>query len=157
MEPIRAFIFEDDKLLRILVTGLLRERGYEVLDFPNPGLCPLYQVRVCRCSQEEACGDIVISDLNMGDISGLEFVERQKKIGCKLPNVALMSGAWTESEIVYAQTLGCKTFHKPFTFDEINEWLDESERMINPNRVLANWFKEPIIPQAEEVPVSPDD
>jgi CheY-like chemotaxis protein len=147
----RAFIFEDDENVRNTVTGLLRERGYEVLDFANPGLCPLYEGDVCRCLEEEACGDIAISDVNMGDMSGFDFIERQKKIGCKLPKIALMSGAWSESDLRCAEALGCKIFHKPFTFDEIHEWLDECERVISPNRVLANWFKEPKISRPKKL------
>lgn len=142
VKTIRAFIFEDDDPLRDSLTNLLRDRGYEVLDFSDPGLCPLYNVTRCRCSDKETCGDVAISDMNMPTISGLEFIERQRKLGCKLGNIALMSGAWRDSDLTYAEQLGCKTFHKPFTFDQINEWLDECETRIKSDRVLADWFKE---------------
>jgi hypothetical protein len=77
----------------------------------------------------------------MPNITGLEFVENQIKKGCKVKNVALISGAWSESDLEYTQRLGCQPFHKPFTIDEINEWLDECENKINPNRLLSDWFQ----------------
>ena len=77
----------------------------------------------------------------MPNINGLEFVENQIKKGCKVKNLALMSGAWSDSDLQYAQRLGCQPFHKPFTIDEINKWLDECEKKINYKRVLTDWFQ----------------
>jgi CheY-like chemotaxis protein len=138
---IRAFVFDDNEAIRSMLWHLLDSRGYEVFTFPDPGLCPLHLAVGCRCPEDQACGDIIISDVNMPNITGLEFVENQIKKGCKVKNVALISGAWSESDLEYTQRLGCQPFHKPFTIDEINEWLDECENKINPNRLLSDWFQ----------------
>lgn len=138
---IRVFVFDDNENLRSMLWHLLDSRGYEVFTFPDPGLCPLHLATGCPCPEDQACGDIIISDVNMPNVSGLEFVENQMKKGCKVKNVALMSGAWSDSDFQYAQRLGCQPLHKPFTTDEINKWLDECEKRINPKRVLSDWFQ----------------
>ena len=136
---IRVFVFEDDEVIRSILWDLLDSRGYEVFTFPNPGLCPLHRSTGCRCPAREACGDIIISDLRMPNITGLEFVEKQMMKGCKVQNIALMSGAWSESDLENARRLGCQLFQKPFKLDEINKWLDGCEKNINPERILSDW------------------
>ena len=95
----RAFVLDDDQILRELLRQVLEDRGYEVLTYSNPGLCPLYNEGSCHCTDGEACGDIIISDVNMPNVSGLGFVERQKKMECKIKNVALMSGFWSGTDV----------------------------------------------------------
>ena len=138
---IRVFVFEDDDIIRSLLWEILDRRGYEVFTFPDPGSCPLHLASGCLCPVEEACGDIIISDLRMPNMSGLEFVQNQMKKGCKLKNVALISGAWSDTDLQSARRLGCQPFQKPFKIDEINTWLDECERKINPKRILSDWFQ----------------
>jgi CheY-like chemotaxis protein len=147
----RAFVLDDDEILRELLRQVLEGRGYEVLGFSNPGLCPLYNEGSCRCTDGEACGDIIISDINMPRVSGLDFIERQKKMGCKVKNVALMSGAWSGTDVEKAKSLGCKVFQKPFSLAEIEKWLDECENEIDPERILTDWFKENLVREQEAV------
>jgi len=52
-------------------------------------------------------------------MSGLEFIERQKRMGCKVQNTAVMSGRWTDGELEKSRKLGCQVFNKPFKIDEI--------------------------------------
>jgi CheY-like chemotaxis protein len=139
---IRVPIFDDEPAIRSLLWQLLDGRGYEVFSFPEAGSCPLYISHRCQCSEDQACTDIIISDNNMPIIDGLEFIENQMKKGCKVKNTALMSGDWSESNLQYAERLGCQIFHKPFGLDEINKWLDECEKRIKPDRNLSNWFIE---------------
>jgi len=144
---IRCFLFEDDERVRALLLQILESRGYEVLSFSDPELCPMYGASACPCNPEETCGDIIISDVKMPNVTGLGFVDRQKEIGCKINNVALISGAWSDFDLEHAQKLGCKTFQKPFILDELNEWLNECEKGVDPNRILRNWFQE-MIPES---------
>lgn len=138
----RAFVFDDDEVIRKIIESILDDRGYEVLAFSDPGLCPLYRTTTCQCTSEQTCGDIIISDVNMPNVNGLRFVEKQKEMGCKVKHVALMSGGWSDSDLQRAQELGCQVFHKPFTVDEIYRWLDDCEKRIDASRMLANWFRE---------------
>jgi uncharacterized Fe-S cluster-containing radical SAM superfamily enzyme len=54
-----------------------------------------------------------------------------------------MSGNWTEQDLLRAHELGCKTFAKPFPFEEFYEWLDEVKTSIESTRELCNWFRDP--------------
>jgi len=76
----------------------------------------------------------------MPNTTGLEFIENQIRHGCKAieKNKALMSGKWTDTELIQAKRLGCKTFEKPFKTSELLSWLDECEKRIDPNRKLSD-------------------
>jgi CheY-like chemotaxis protein len=55
-------------------------RGYEVMSYAAPFLCPLYLLDgSCQCPTQRACCDIIITDLRMPKLSGLEFIGNQKK------------------------------------------------------------------------------
>ena len=139
---VRAYVFDDDEAVRLMLWHILDNRGYEIFTFPDAGLCPFHTAAVCPCPKNQSCGDIIISDINMPNISGLEFVKDQIKKGCRIKNIALMSGSWSKSELQEAKKLGCQLFNKPFNISDINEWLDECEKDINPKRTLSDWFQQ---------------
>jgi hypothetical protein len=76
--------------------------------------------------------------MNMVAVKGLDFLENQLKKGCKIRRMALLSGTWTDSELQAAKRIGCKTFDKPFTLAEINDWLDQCEREVSSERKLTS-------------------
>jgi len=131
---IRAMVFEDNVFLRSMMNEFLSRRGYEVVAFSNPTDCPLLHSDACYY----ACADILISDLSMPNMTGLQFIDNQIRKGCHIQNVALMSAGWTTEEHEYAERIGCQIFSKPFRFDNLNLWLDECESRINPHRVLTD-------------------
>ena len=137
---IRAFVFEDDESILALISSILIERGYEVLSFPEPLFCPVYLNSECQCPMEYMCGDIFIIDINMPNVTGLEFIEKLIRNGCKAitQNKAVISDAWTDAELKHAKILDCHIFFKPLTNDEIIEWLDKCEKRIDPNRKLVD-------------------
>jgi len=73
---------------------------------------------------------------------GIDFLEKQKRKGCKCKNMALMSGDFTESDIVRAKSIGLVLFRKPFSITEILDWIERIEKTIDPDRKLADWFFE---------------
>jgi len=139
---LRAIVFDDNDDDRYVVKRLLESRGYEVLDYTDPTECALLHSHECQCGQTETCCDILISDLNMLKVSGLEFLEEQIQKGCKIPNIAIASGDWSDSNLDHAQRLGCTTIEKTPTWDALTDWLDERGPHIDPNRLLSNWFLE---------------
>lgn len=132
------FVLEDNDTLRSMLASLLEGQGYEVESFSEPGLCPTYSDHECPCPCQYACADVIISDLNMPKVSGLEFLENRKQHGCKVRCRAVMSGGWTEEQREQARRLGCRLFEKPFRFGEVLEWLEECIRGIDPDRKLSN-------------------
>ena len=137
---LRVLIFDDDGEIRQLLWTLSDRRGYEVFTFPDPGLCPLHGADTCPCSVNEACADVIISDVKMIDVDGIEFIKGLKEKGCRCQHIALMSGAWTEQDISSANQIGVKLFKKPFELKQLIEWFEEIEKSIDEDRKLANWF-----------------
>lgn len=75
----------------------------------------------------------------MPNVSGLDMVEKLLENGCKIKNIAFISGSWTDEEYARALDLGCRVFEKPFKLEQIGEWLDQCEKRIKPDRVLTVW------------------
>ena len=115
-------------------------KEYEVFTFPHPALCPLSEENHCPCPKEQACSDVIISDVEMPFKNGLDFIEEQINKGCRCKNIALMSGAFTNEHLTKSKSLGITIFKKPFQLADINNWLDRMEKNIDPERKLADWF-----------------
>ncbi len=138
---IRTFVLEDNEQIRKLITDILKIRGHEVYAFPDPSFCSIYLKDDCPCPKEHACADNIITDIIMLNINGLDFVENQKKKGCKAKNFCVISSAWSNYNKKFAKELGCKIFKKPIDINEFMNWLDECEKNIDTKRKLSDWFK----------------
>jgi CheY-like chemotaxis protein len=132
----RVLLFEDDDIIRSALKNILDRYGYEVYDFPNPGMCPQYFSSNHDCLFDDSCSDIIISDVNMPVETGLELIKNRLASGCKIKFRALMSGDWNEYDLQYAEKIGCKVFHKPFDIEDLLEWLENCQEQIDQNRVL---------------------
>ena len=140
--PFRAFIFDDEEDICIFLSEFLKLRGYEVFTFNHPGMCPNYNIESCGCPLRQACTDVIISDINMPISSGLDFVEKQIKKGCKCENIAIMSAYWNNDSLKRAINIGSKILQKPFSIEELIPWLEEVEKTISPTRKLSDWQAE---------------
>ena len=136
----RVLIFDDDARMRRLLWEYFDNRKYEVFTFPHPKSCALCDIHSCDCPIQEACTDIIISDLNMPFMKGLDFLEQQIKKGCKCKHLALMSGDLKVADSDRAEKLGIKLFEKPFRINEIDEWIKIVEEEIPAERLLADWY-----------------
>ena len=136
----RILIFDDSQEIRSLLYDFFNKRGYEVFSFPNPAFCPISHEKTCPCPTGLACSDFILSDLNMPVQQGIDFLERQKRKGCRCKNMALMSGNFTEKDVVRAKSIGLTLFRKPFGIKEILGWIENMEKTIDPDRKLTDWF-----------------
>ena len=138
----RAFVVDDDNYIRNFLQDVLQGRGYEVIAFSNPSMCPNYKMTSCPCHPLQSCTDIIISNMHMPISTGVEYIENLQKKGCRCDNIALISGNWKDEDLAKANAMGCKILYKPFQLAEFLEWLDEVEKKIHPERVLTDWWKE---------------
>jgi CheY-like chemotaxis protein len=136
----RTILCEDNEPVRKIFNFILDERGHEVFSFEDAGDCPLNSLTECNCNHVNPCSDIIISDVLMPKVNGLEFVENLRKKGCKIKNIALVSGYWTEKDVTRAKEIGCTVFHKPLKTEVLNEWLDNCEKNIEAQRVLSKLY-----------------
>ncbi|MBI5638880.1 MAG: response regulator [Nitrospirae bacterium] len=130
MRKPRAIIFDDDVFVLELLESFLTKRGYEVMTFSEPVVCPVYGRNGNKCSNIKSCSDIIITDYKMPGKNGIELLESQIQRGCKadMKNKALISG-YVDAETIQEKVrqLGCAFFGKPFRLSGIAEWLNECE------------------------------
>jgi DNA-binding NtrC family response regulator len=134
MKKIRAIIIDDDESIRLTLESVLNSWGYEVHSYYEPVFCSIE----CRCNLNFPCTDIIITDINMPNVSGFDFIEHQIQIGCKVNNIAIMSGYWTDQYLEKALKIGCQIFEKPFDLKDLHQWLDGIEKRINTHRELTD-------------------
>jgi CheY-like chemotaxis protein len=136
----RTILLEDDRQMREMLTLFLEMRGHEVLAYESPALCQAFLGELCKCPQEHPCGDILISDLNMPVMNGLDFIRLQRDRGCqgKIRNKLLLSANIGQEHIRQARELDCAVMRKPFKLAELLAWVAEAETRIEPHRQLAN-------------------
>ena len=137
MKKIKAIVIDDDELIRLTLESVLKKRGYEVQSYSEPMFCLNYLDHECICNLNSPCTDIIITDLNMPSVNGLAFIEHQIQNGCKVDNIAVMSGYWSDQTLEKAIMIGCQIFEKPFDLKDLHQWLDGIERRMNPHGELA--------------------
>jgi len=102
----RIYVVDDERIIRVSLADELRDAGFEVLEFAHasPALMQM----------SEMMPDIVITDLKMPDINGIEFLKKIKKINQNI-YVVLMTAYSTVSTAVQAMKLGAYDYiEKPF-------------------------------------------
>ena len=136
---LRVFLFEDNETVRAAFVEWLKLHGHEVIAFPDADrFCS--GADTCLCNQNQLCGDVLLCDVNLPGMSGLELCSYLKEKSCQISNVALMSGWWTEESRKEADTLGFATFRKPIDMARIFEWINDCESKTEANRMLADKF-----------------
>jgi CheY-like chemotaxis protein len=138
-KKLRIIVFEDDETLSSLIKMVLQNEGHEVLTFSDPTICPVLQNDNAKCPQKHPCADVVLSDINMPNMDGLQLLKILKARGCKAldANKALMSAGLSIEQRQTVKELGCHLFTKPFKFSEIKKWLEECAARVPEGRLLA--------------------
>jgi len=115
---IRALIVDDSSVMRKIVERSLRQAGLdlaEVLEASNGA-------EALGLLQNKTV-DLVLSDINMPVMDGLEFVKQWHAIdpSHKIP-IVMITTEGSESHVVQALQCGAKGYiRKPFTPDQVKE------------------------------------
>ena len=111
----RLLVVEDDPKLREAVVDTLVIKGFDVLEAPN-GIEAMAIVRSHTL-------DVVLSDINMPGMDGLELLNQVKQEHPWLP-VLLMTAYGDVGQAVKAMQLGADDYlMKPFELRELDELL----------------------------------
>lgn len=120
MQSLRALIIDDSPVMRKIVERCLRLAGVQLSEAKEAsngteGLAILTKTPV----------DLVICDLNMPVMDGVEFVRRVKHIeNAKNVPVVIISREGGESQVVNALSAGARGYiRKPFTPDQVKEHI----------------------------------
>ena len=118
MNSIRALIVDDSSVMRKIVERSLRQAGIElsqVLEAGN-GAEALGVLREHRV-------DLVLCDINMPVMDGLEFVKQLATVeNAKDVPVVMITTEGSETHVVQALSCGARGYiRKPFTADQVKE------------------------------------
>lgn len=128
MRKRRAILYDDDPAILELLTIFFEDLEYEVIANSEPAPCPIYQDDA-SCTNRSPCGDILITDLIMPGMTGLEILTLQARRGCGIDvrNKAVHSGSLEPGSLGAISRLGCGFFHKPAPLTELRAWVRECE------------------------------
>jgi CheY-like chemotaxis protein len=145
MRKPRAIICDDDGQILNLLQRRLEMLGYEILTAETPMTCAFYREHVDGCPQHDRCTDVLVTDYDMPDMTGLELLEIQHRGGCKLTsrNKALMTGNKDSELKQRAEALGCHFFPKPLLIPTLIAWLKECETRFDLSEPLASDLYQP--------------
>lgn len=103
----KVFFVDDEATIRTTIADTLKKLGYEVTCFANAETC-LAEVEQTGCN-------LLISDVKMPGIDGIELLSRIKRIAPWIP-VILITGYGNIQMAVYATKIGAADFiEKPFS------------------------------------------
>ena len=114
----KIFIVDDERIIRVTLADEFREAGYSVWEFANASAALM--------QYNEIEPDIIITDLKMPEISGIEFLKRVKEINNNV-YVILMTAYSTVSTAVEAMKLGA--------YDYITKPFDNEKLVITVNHI----------------------
>jgi len=118
MKPARVLIVDDSSVMRKIVGRSLRQAGLEILEVleASNGSEALSLIK-------ENSLDLILSDINMPLMDGLEFVRQLRRIeSAKNIPVIMITTEAGEAHVVEAVSLGASGYiRKPFTPEQIKE------------------------------------
>lgn len=130
-KKLKVIIFEKDQAILSRFKGLFNFKGHDVLSYSEPAVCPLFNDSQCDCPQDSPCADVLIADMQMGQMTGLEFFEHQRKKGCRTPdgNKLLLVDEISAEQRRAIKNLGCGFIKKPFNAYDVANWLERRARI----------------------------
>lgn len=117
-KEVRILLIDDDSSIRNMLSIVLGKAGYTVLGVDDGFLA------LDKLKQESF--DLVISDIKMPGISGIELLEKIKSINADIPVIMITAYASTD-DAVEAMKLGAEDYvTKPFNIDELKIIIQKS-------------------------------
>ncbi len=128
--PPRILVVDDERSMRELLAIVLRREGYEVLLAENG------RAAVETLGRETV--DLLISDIKMPDLSGVEVLRAAKQIDQDILGIMITAFASTESAVEAMRLGACDYLTKPFDVDLLRMKVREKieNRQIRQENVL---------------------
>jgi len=107
--PPRILVVDDERSMRELLAIVLRREGYEVLLAENG------RSAITLLEQEPV--DLLISDIKMPDLSGVDVLRAAKKIDQDILGIMITAFASTDTAVEAMRLGACDYLSKPFDID----------------------------------------
>src|ERR1051326_2007145 len=107
--PPRILVVDDERSMRELLAIVLRREGYEVLLAENG--------KSAIATLEKEPVDILISDIKMPDLSGVDVLRAAKRIDQDILGIMITAFASTETAVEAMRLGACDYLSKPFDVD----------------------------------------
>ena len=128
-------IADDEKGMLNTLSGILEDEGYRIVGCQNGREA----IEYLTCDSAEAPIDIVISDLKLSDLSGLDILALLKKINSDAAFILITANASLETAIE-ALNQGAFAYHlKPLDIDALNNSIStalKQQKLMAENRDL---------------------
>ena len=112
------YLIDDDNSMRDSLARMLRDVGYTVQDFESATSFLQNSLPVAPA--------VIVLDMQMPDVNGLDLMERLEKLGRKTP-IVFLSGQSHPQQIVKGLKKGALDFlFKPFNIDELLQAIDQA-------------------------------
>ncbi len=110
---LKIFVIDDERIVRVTIADDLKDAGFNVREFSTAASALQHLV------ENDSNVDIIITDLKMPGMDGLEFLEKVKQINPEI-YVLLMTAHGSIQTAVKAMQLGAYDYlAKPFNIDEL--------------------------------------
>jgi two-component system response regulator HydG len=133
-EPLRVLVIDDDRALAETIAESLERRGHAC------SVCTSGKAGVAKLEEEPF--DVVLTDLKMADVGGMEVVKRSREV---LPNaeVFVITGFGDVKTAVEAMKLGATHYlQKPIDLAELRAVVDQSAERARTVRDLRQQIDE---------------
>ncbi len=133
----RILIIDDEPARLNLLSEFFKDEGYPVLTASDPTVCKAIAQNDC-CNMVEPCADIVISDQNMPNMKGIDFVEERINRGCKgaARQTAISSGDFSPDLENQIAKIGCMFFQKPTSLQNFLDWVEQMADEMQENKAV---------------------
>lgn len=114
----RILVAEDDGEMRRLLVSALARDGYDVLPAPN-GIELLADLAASLLDPEERRPDLIITDVRMPGVSGLDILAGLRADGWRMPVILITAFGDPALHAEVATFPGAELIDKPFDMDDL--------------------------------------
>jgi len=120
----KALLFDDDEGCRKVIIAALADYDIKTEAHHDP---TCFLKKADKCPVDKPCVDIIITDNQMPNMTGLDFLKRLDEMECEIParNKAIISGDLSKKDLEKIEKLGSIAFNKPCSLTGIYDWLEE--------------------------------
>jgi len=123
-KPLKVVLIDDETAIITLLEKALLNKGYEVATYGSASEClNAYQGNQgnSTCQQH---ADIILTDIDMPHMDGIDFLNLLHKRNCPCQHIALMTGdLLNDARFKKIEKSGVKLFLKPFSIAEFIGWV----------------------------------